>query len=129
MELLRGDYVSCSWVCSSGDVLWSITIVKRLLTGLWETLFTWDKTDNGRVICRTLAHRIVADGGLAEELVVARIEQIVGTIESQRQCDRLAFIEIKSGDPEVIIQKLYEAAYADERLGFFVVVRDQLPHT
>lgn len=128
MELVRGDYVSCVWVCEGPDALWSITILKRLQAELWETFLTWDKkNEQGRVSCRTGIHRILADGRLSEELVIARIEQVVSTIEAHKQCSRIVFIEIKAAVPETIIDRLYEAAVADDRLGFFVVVRDQPP--
>lgn len=128
MDLTRGDYVSCMWICESADAMWSITLLKRTQTGLWEMALTWDKMNAERQgICRTLVHRIFTDGGLLEDLSIARVEQIVGTIEAQRQCNRVAYVEVKAGDPDTIIARLYEAAQVNERLGYLIVIRDQSP--
>ena len=110
--------------------MWTITLIRRILTGLWETSLTWDKKDQeDRAICRTPLHSVFSDAGLSEEILVAQVEHIVGTIEAKQQCNRLVCVEIKCGDPDSIIERLYETAVADDRIGYFIVVRDQISAT
>lgn len=124
MQLTRGDYVSSLWVCQSADSMWTITVYRRIC-GLWEIVLTWDKMDaEGRAVCKTPIHKIELAEGMSEGIVLAQLEVIVSTLESQKKCKRVGLIDVKSANPQDVIDAVFNAASLDDRLGCLIVVND-----
>jgi hypothetical protein len=126
MQFIQGDYISCVWIYEARDAIWTVLVVWRVLSETWECSVTWDEfdpaTDQAR--CGQPFHSVKLPGNTPEEDIINFVDANVKMFETQGVSKRIAFIEIHSDDPKVLIERFEELALKDDRIGCTFMIRD-----
>lgn len=125
MEILSGDYVSCLWLCESPDAGWTICAIKRKALDCWYVTLTWDEhTETGITKCQTPVTNIVLPHSYSEPQIIAQVEWMIDGYVNAGICRRIATIPVHSAEHQVFIDKFFEVAQTNDRIGCTFLKRD-----
>lgn len=126
MHFIQGDYISSVWIYEARDAIWTVLLVKRVLTESWEVSVTWDAFDpaTDQAKCSAPFHTVRLPGDVPEEEIIEHIDANIRIFELSGVSNRIAMLEIHSDDPRMLIQKFEELAMKDERIACSFVVRE-----